>query len=65
MDVCSFLVTNSKATELVQPCKAPFNHPAPAAQSAPVLCVALCQQRQNVPGSQTSPDCFRVISSVT
>ncbi len=64
MDIGPFLVADAQSAELTQPGKGAFYHPPPSAQSATVLGVALCQERQNMPGTQTLPDGLRVITTV-
>lgn len=49
MDVGSLFVADAQSAKLVEPGKAPLNNPAPSTQSAAMLGVTLCQQRQNMP----------------
>jgi hypothetical protein len=64
MDVGTLLIANAQSTKLIQPSKGPFHHPATSPQSAAVFGVALGEPRNNVSGTQTLPDCLRVITAV-
>ena len=64
MDLGSFFVADTQATKLIQPGEAPFNDPAPSAQSAVMFGVALSEPRHDVARTQTSPDCLCVITTV-
>jgi len=57
VDVCSFLVANTQAPELVQPGERLFHDPTPSAQSASLFGVGLRKKRDDVAGNQTLPDC--------
>jgi hypothetical protein len=62
--VCALLIANSQSAKLIQPREAAFHHLPPSAQSTAMFSVALGEQRHNMPGTETSPDCFRIISTV-
>jgi hypothetical protein len=64
MDVGSFLITDAQPPKLVEPSERPLDHPTPSAQSAAVFSVALGEPRQYAAGTQTSPDCLSVITTV-
>jgi hypothetical protein len=64
MDIGSLLVADAQSTELVEPRKGSFHYPAPSAQSASMFGVALREPRHDAAGTQTSPDCLRVITTV-
>ena len=65
MDVAPFLVAHSQSAKLVEPSKAPFDDPAPPAQSTAVLGVTQREQRYDAAVAQTLPDHLRIITSVT
>jgi hypothetical protein len=65
VDVGALFVANTQAPELIHPGEGPFNDPPPSAQSAAMFGVALREPRDDVAGTQTSPDCLRVITTVT
>ena len=64
MYVGSPFVANAQTPELKQPRKGSFYHPPPSAQSASMFGVALREPRHDPAGTQTSPDCLRVIATV-
>ena len=64
MNVRSLFVANAQSPELVQPSEGPFDHPSPSSQSAAMFGVALREPRHNAAGTQTLPDCLRVITAV-
>ena len=64
MDIGSLLVANTQAPELIHPGEGPFNDPPPSAQSATMFRVALREPRHDAAGTQTSPDCLGVITTV-
>jgi hypothetical protein len=64
MDVGTFLVSDAKATKLIQPGKASLHNPSPSTKATPVLRVAHREQRQDTPVAQTLPDCLRIIAAV-
>jgi hypothetical protein len=64
MDVGSFLITDSQPPKLIQPGERPLDDPTPSAQSAAMLGVAHGKPRYDAAGTQTSPDCLRVITTV-
>lgn len=57
-------VADAQAPELIQPGECPFYNPPPSAQSTAVFRVAHRKQGYDVPGTQTLPDRFRVITPV-
>ena len=57
-------VPKAESAELTKPCKGSFYHPPPSAQPATMFGVAHREQRCDVPGSKTLPDCLRVITTV-
>lgn len=65
MDIGSLLVADAQSAKLVEPRKGPLHDPSPPAQPAAVLSVPPCQERLNMPGAQTLPDCLRVITTVS
>jgi hypothetical protein len=65
MDVCPLFIANTQATKLIQPGEGSFHYPAPSAQSAAMFSVAPREPRHDVAGTQTLPDCLRVITTVT
>jgi hypothetical protein len=64
VNVGPLLVSNTQPTKLIQPSESSLHDPAPSAQPTAMFGVALCQPRHDVPGTQTLPDCLRVISTV-
>ncbi len=64
MHVSPLLVTNTQSAKLIQPSEGSFYDPAPSAQSAAMLSVSLGEPRHDVAGTQTLPDCLRVITTV-
>ena len=64
VDVGTLFVSDAQAAELVQPSERPLHDPAPSAQSATMFDVALGEPRHDVAGTQTLPDCLRVITTV-
>jgi hypothetical protein len=64
MDVGSFLVTDAQSPNLIEPSERPLDDPTPSAQSASMFDVALREPRHDAAGTQTSPDCLRVIATV-
>jgi hypothetical protein len=64
MDVRSFLITDAQSPKLVEPSERPLHDPAPSAEPAAMLGVALREPRLNVAVTQTSPDRLGVITAV-
>ena len=64
MDVGPFFIANTQPPKLIQPGESPLHHPPPLPQSAAVLSISLGEQRRDVTGTQTLPDCLRVIPAV-
>jgi len=65
VDVSAAFVPNTEATELMQPCIRSLNDPASDAQSASVICVALCYDRFDSTLSQRLGVRGGVISPIT
>lgn len=65
MNVVASLITNTKASILVQPRNTAFYHPAIDAQSASVFGPALSQQRDDSSATKFSPMRFRIIAPIT
>src|SRR5438445_1157511 len=57
-------VAHPQPPELIQPSEGRFDHPSPSPQSAAMFGVALRKKRDDVAGTQTSPDCLGVITTV-
>jgi hypothetical protein len=64
VDVCPHFVADTQATKLIQSGEGSFHHPSPSPQSTAVISFSLCDHRHDVAGTQTFPDCFRIITSV-
>jgi hypothetical protein len=65
VDVGPLFVSDAQVAKLIQPSERPFYHPSPLAQSTAMFGVALCEVRYDVAGTKSSPDCLRVITTVT
>jgi hypothetical protein len=65
MDVGAFFVANSQPSELVQPSEGSLHHPAPSPQPTAMFGITLRKSRHDAAGTQTFPDRFRVITSVS
>lgn len=65
MDVCSLFVANAQPTELIEPCKGPFDHPPVSAQTAAVLGVTFSKQGYYVADAKELTDSLGVITPVT
>ena len=64
VNVRPFFVAHAQTPELIQPSEGPFDHPSPSSQSAAMFGVALRKKRDDAAGTQTSPDCLGVITTV-
>jgi hypothetical protein len=65
VNVRPLFVENAQPPELTQPGERPLHHPAPSALPRCLFGVALRKKRDDVTGTQTSPDCLGVITTVT
>src|ERR1700747_3341530 len=65
MHICSFLIPQTKTTELVQPREGTFYDPAPSSQTAAVFRIAHCHQRQDVTCTQSTADFLCVVGSIS
>jgi hypothetical protein len=61
----AFFVAHTQSPELIQPGERPIHHPAPSAQSATMFCIALRKKRDNASVTQTLPDRFGIVTTVT
>ena len=64
MNVRPLFVSNPQPPELIQPSEGPFDHSAPSPESAAMFGVALSKKRDDMAGTQTSPDCLGVVTKV-
>ena len=64
MHIRPFLIPQAKTTELVYPREGAFHDPAPSSQTAAVLRIAHCEERQDVASTQSMANFLRVIGSV-
>lgn len=64
MHICPFLIPHAKTAKLIQPREGVFHDPAPSSQTAAMFRVALCEERQDVAGTQSATDFLRVVGPV-
>jgi len=64
MDVSPLFIAHTQTAELIEPSEGALHHPPPPAQSTAMFGVTLGEPRHDMAGSQTSPDCLRVITTV-
>jgi hypothetical protein len=62
--VSPLFIANAQPPELIQPSEGPLDYPALSAQPAAMFGVALGKKRDDVAGTQTSPDCLCVITTI-
>ena len=64
MDVGPLFIAHSQAAKLIEPSESSLYHPPPSAQSTTMFGIALSEQWHDVGGTQSSPDCVGVITTV-
>ena len=64
MNVGSFLIADAQSPKLIESGERPLHDPTPSAQAASMFGATLGKPRHDVAATETSPDCFRVITTV-
>ena len=64
MDISALFIANAQPTELIEPCKSPFDHPPIFAQTATVLGVSFSEQRHHMSATKPLTDSLRVIAPI-
>ena len=64
VDVGPLVVADAQASELVEPCKRPLDHPPSPAQPTPVRRTTHSDPRHNMPHPQPTPNRCRVVAAI-